>query len=280
MEKMIISAALTGAWPTKQHNPNIPMTPEEIAEDAYRCWNAGASVVHLHMRDEYGAGTMDKERFSQTTSLIREKCNLILNLTTSGELGASDERRYEHLIEIKPELASYDCGSMNWMHIGVFLNTPQFLEKLGQVMIENDIKPEIECFDTGMVYNALYYIQKGYILKPPYFQLCLGAPGGTVAEIENLVFMKNLLPKNAKWSAFGIGSTHMPILYTTIALGGHVRVGMEDNIYYSKGVLAESNAQFVERAARAGREFGREIATPNEARKILGLEQKETNGVI
>ncbi|MDW7650367.1 MAG: 3-keto-5-aminohexanoate cleavage protein [Bacillota bacterium] len=271
MEKLIISAALTGAWPTKKNNPNIPTTPKEIAEDAYRCYNAGVSIVHLHMRDENEAGTMDKDLFAETVSRIREKCDVVINLTTSGELGASDQRRYEHLIEIKPELASYDCGSMNWMHAAVFLNSPAFLEKLGRVMIENNVKPEIECFDAGMVYNAMYYIQKGIILEPPHFQICLGAPGGMTAEIENLLFMQKLLPANATWSAFGIGAQQMPILYTTIALGGHVRVGMEDNIYYAKGVLADSNAQFVERAVRAGREFGREIATPADTRKMLSL---------
>lgn len=273
MEKLIISAALTGAWPTKKNNPNIPITPKEIAEDAYRCWKAGAAIVHLHMRDENEAGTMDKDLFIETTNLIKDKCDVILNLTTSGELGATDEKRYEHLIEIKPEFASYDCGSMNWMHAGVFLNSPPFLEKLGKIMIENNIKPEIECFDAGMIYNALYYIKKGIVLEPPHFQICLGAPGGMTAEIENLIFLKNLLPKNATWSAFGVGSQHMPIMYSTIALGGHVRVGMEDNVYYSKGVLADSNAQFVERAVRSGREFGREIATSDDARKILSLKK-------
>lgn len=271
MEKLIITAALTGAWPTKKNNPNVPITPKEIAEDAYRCWNAGAAIVHIHVRDENEAGTMDKELFAETVKLIREKCDIIINLTTSGELGATDLRRYEHLIELKPEFASFDCGSMNWMHKGVFLNTPSFLEKLGNVMIENNIKPEIECFDSGMIYNALYYIKKGIILEPPHFQLCLGAPGGMTAEIENLLFLKKLLPENATWSAFGIGAKHMPILYTTIAMGGHIRVGMEDNVFYSKGILAESNAQFVERAVKSGREFGREIATPDEARNILNI---------
>lgn len=271
MNKLIITVAVTGAWPTKKNNPNLPTTPKEIADSVYDCWNAGASVAHLHMRDKDQNGTMDKELFAETVKLIRNKCDIVLNLTTSGELGISDEKRYAHLLEIKPEMASFDCGSMNWMHSGVFLNSPKFLEKLATVMNDNEIKPEIECFDAGMIYNAMYYIKKGFIKAPAHFQLCLGAAGGSMATVENLVYLKNLLPKNSTWSAFGTGSQHLPIVYTTLALGGHLRVGMEDNVYYSKGVLADSNAQFVERAVRLGKEFGREIARPNDAREILNL---------
>lgn len=271
MEKLIVTAAVTGAWPTKKNNPNVPITPEEIADDVFECWKAGAAVAHLHMRDDNQKGTMDKERFVKTAKLIKERCDIVLNLTTSGELNTTNERRMAHLVAIKPELASYDCGSMNWMHMAVFENSPQFLEKLGKLMIENNIKPEIECFDAGMLYNALYYIKKGILKTPAHFQLCLGAPGGMMATVENLIFLKNLLPEESTWSAFGVGAQHLPILFTTMALGGHIRVGMEDNVYYSKGVLAKSNAQFVERAVRISKEFGREIASPDEARKILGV---------
>lgn len=271
MEKLIITVATTGAWPKKKNNPNVPVTPDEIAESVYQSYKAGASIAHIHMRDEKEDGTMDKDLFVETVEKIKEKCDIILNLTTSGELGAEDERRFEHLIAIEPEMGSFDCGSMNWMHWGVFENHPRFLEKLGKVMIEKNIKPEIECFGPSMIYNALYYIDKGIIKEPGHFQICLGAPGGVTATIDNLLYMKNLLPKNSTWSAFGVGAQHMPILYTTIAMGGHVRVGMEDNVYFSKGVLAESNAQFVERAVKAGEIFGRDIATVEDTRKILGL---------
>lgn len=271
MEKLIITAAVTGAWPTKKNNPNVPVTPKEIADSVYECWKAGAAIAHLHMRDEEQKGSMDKELFKETVGLIREKCDIVINLTTSGELGATDERRYEHLIELKPEMASFDCGSMNWMHAGVFLNSPKFLEKLAIVMKENNVKPEIECFDAGMIYNAMYYIKKGFLEEPAHFQICLGAAGGSMATVENLVYLKNLLPKNSTWSAFGTGSQHLPILYAILALGGNIRVGMEDNVFYHKGMLAESNAQFVERAARLGKEYGREIAKPDDARKMLGL---------
>ncbi|MCG8337244.1 MAG: 3-keto-5-aminohexanoate cleavage protein [Proteobacteria bacterium] len=269
--KTIITVAPTGAWPSKKDNPAIPLTPQEIADDVYDCWQGGAAVAHLHMRDDQGIGTMDEEKFRETVELIRERCDIVLNLTTSGELNASDEKRMAHLQALKPELGSYDAGSMNWAHTAVFLNPPDFLEKLGQTMIDSGVKPEIEIFDPGMMYNSFYYIKKGIIKEPAHYQFVLGAPGGIGATIENLVFLKGLLPENSTWSAFGIGKSATPIMLTTIALNGHLRVGMEDNVYYSKGVLADSNRQFVEKAVRLVREADKEPATPDEARKILGL---------
>jgi len=271
MGKTIITVATTGAWPTKKDNPNIPLTPEEIAEDVYQCYKAGAAIAHLHMRDDEGQGTMDKERFEKTVQLIREKCDIVLNLTTSGDLNATDETRQAHLKSIKPELASYDCGSMNWMHQTVFLNTPSFLEELGHTMQAYDVKPEIEIFDGGMVYNSLYYLKKGVLKGPLHYQFVLGAAGGMAATIENLVFLKSLIPEGSTWSALGIGKGHVPIMLAAIAMGGHIRVGMEDNVMFNKGELAESNAQFVTRAANIIRESGNEVATPQEAREILGL---------
>jgi len=271
MNKTIITVATTGAWPTKEHNPNIPLTPKEIANDVYECWKAGAAVAHLHMRDDKGAGTMDKERFKETVELIREKCDIVLNLTTSGDLNATDETRMAHLIELKPELASFDAGTMNWMHQSVFYNTPSFLEKLGKTMLENNVKPEVEIFDAGMVYNSFHYLKKEVLKSPVHYQFVLGAAGGMDATVENLVFLKNLIPKDATWSALGIGKNHLPILFATLALGGHVRVGLEDNVYYAKNRLAKSNAEFVERAARLIREANKEVASPKDAREILGL---------
>lgn len=271
MEKTIITVAVTGAWPTKEHNPNIPLTPVEIAEDVYQCWQAGASVAHLHMRDDEGKGTMSLEKFRETVGLIRSKCDIILNLTTSGDLNATDETRMAHLIELQPEMASYDAGTMNWGHNSLFINHPLFLEKLGKTMQENNVKPEIEVFDAGMFYNAMYYLKKGILKAPLHFQFVLGAPGGTAATVENLVYLKGLLPQDATWSALGIGAGHLPILFATLALGGHLRVGMEDNVMYAKDRLAASNAEFVERAGRLVKEANKAVATPAEARRILGL---------
>ncbi|MDY0241847.1 MAG: 3-keto-5-aminohexanoate cleavage protein [Rhodospirillaceae bacterium] len=272
MSKTIITVATTGAFPTKEHNPAVPLTPKEIAEDVYECWQAGAGIAHLHMRDENGKGTMNKDRFRETVSLIREKkCDIVLNLTTSGDLNATDETRMAHLIELKPEMASYDAGTMNWMHNSLFVNHPLFLDKLGRVMIENGVKPELEIFDAGMYYNSEYYIKQGSLQRPCHYQFVLGAPGGTTATVENLVYLKSLLPADATWSALGIGAGHLPILFATIALGGHVRVGMEDNVFYAKNRLAKSNAEFVARAKRLIEEANNEAATPAETRAILGL---------
>lgn len=275
MSKIIITVAPTGAWPSKKDNPNIPLTPEEIANDVYECYKAGASVAHLHMRDDMGKGTMDIQKFEKTVKLIKEKCDIVINLTTSGDLNATDETRQAHLKLIKPDLASYDCGSMNWMHNSLFINHPKFLEELGYTMQENNVKPEIEIFDAGMIYNSLYYIKKGVLKEPVHYQFVLGAAGGTAATVENLVYLKSLIPEGSTWSALGIGKGHIPILMTAIAMGGHVRVGMEDNVYYGPGELAVSNAQLVERAAKLIESSMNEIATPAEAREILGLK----NGV-
>lgn len=270
--KVILTVAPTGAWPSKKDNPNIPLQPEEIAKDVYACWQAGASIAHIHVRDDEDKSSMDFEKFKEAVELIRATdCDIVLNLTTSGQLHLADEARMQHVIELKPELASFDCGSMNWAHSTVFENSPTFLEKLGTVMQENNVKPEIEIFDAGMVYNALYYLKKGILKAPLHFQFVLGVPGGMTATVDNLLFLKNLIPADSTWGALGVGQGHLPIMYTTLALGGHVRVGMEDNIYYSKGVLAKSNAEFVERTIRTATEINKEIATPDEARQILGL---------
>ena len=271
--KVILTVAHTGAWPTKENNPNVPLQPQEIADDVYACWKAGASVSHIHVRDDNDKSSMSFDKFKETVDIIRSTdCEMVLNLTTSGQLGLTDEERMVHIKELKPEIASYDCGSMNWLNSAVFENSPRFLEKLGATMKEYNIKPEIEIFDVGMLYNALYYLKQGVLEAPLHFQLCLGAAGGMPATVENLVYLHSLLPKDCTWGAFGIGKGHLPLLYTTIALGGHVRVGYEDNVLYQRGVLAESNVQFVERAKRLIEEFGKEVATPDEAREILALQ--------
>lgn len=269
--KVILTVATTGAWPSKKDTPYVPLQPEEIAEEVYECWKAGASVAHIHVRDDEDKASMSFEKFEKTVKLIREKCDIVINLTTSGGIGLDDEVRMKPFIELKPELASYDCGSMNWLHSTVFENNPKFLEKLGLAMQENNVKPEIEVFDAGMVYNALYYLKKGILKAPLHFQFVLGAAGGMTATVENLVYLKNLIPVDCTWSALGIGKQHLPILYTALALGGNVRVGMEDNIFYSAGQLAKSNVEFVERTKRIVAELGKEIATPSEAREMLGL---------
>ncbi|MFR5115716.1 MAG: 3-keto-5-aminohexanoate cleavage protein [Eubacterium sp.] len=277
--KVIITAAVTGAWPKKENNPNVPMTPQEIADDVYACWKAGAAVAHLHMRDDEGNGTMDTAKFEETVNLIHTKypdCDIVLNLTTSGDIHADDEIRVAHVKKLKPEMASYDCGSMNWLNSGLFLNTPKFLTDCGLLFQELGVKPEIEAFDPGMIGNDAYYIKKGVLKTPVHFQFCMGCANGIAGSMKNLIFMKETADElvgkgNYTWSCFGVGHSAMEMLYGAVALGGNIRVGMEDNVMYAKGQLAESNVQFIERAVRVIKEYGKEVATPDEARQILGL---------
>ena len=270
--KTIVTAALTGAIAPKAKNPGIPCTPQEIAEDGVRCWKAGASVLHLHMRDDQFRGSMDKGRFRETVNILRGECDAILNLTTSGELNVSDERRMEHVIELKPEMATFDAGTLN-AGDGIFENSVEFLTKLGKAFIENGVKPEVEVMDLGMISEAQYYLSTGVLQNPVHYQIVLGFGfSGAPATPENLLYMRSKLPADTTWSAFGTGNAHMPILYTTVASGGHVRVGLEDVIYYSKGVLA-TNEMLVSRACRVIKEFGNDVATTAEAREILGLKK-------
>ena len=277
---LIITVAVTGAWPTKENNPNVPMTPAEISEDVYTCWKAGAAIAHLHMRDDAGKGTMDIEKFRETLHLLKTNhpdCDVILNLTTSGDLNATDETRMQHLEELRPEFGTFDCGSMNWLHSTLFINHPKFLETLGKNGQEWGVKPEIEAFDPGMIYNAQYYLKKGVLKAPLHFQFCMSCAGGIAGTMKNLVFMKDTMDSacpGSTWSCFGVGQSSMAMLYGAIAMGGHVRVGMEDNVMYAKGQLADSNKQFVDRVVRVATEYGRPIATPAEARMILGLDAK------
>jgi uncharacterized protein (DUF849 family) len=274
--KRIITVATTGAWPTKDNTPNVPIEPAEIAGEIYNCWKEGAAVAHIHCRNDEGKAAMVFEKFEETVKLIRERkdCDIILNITTSGGVNLKEEDRLRPFYELKPEMASFDCGTMNWQHTTVFENNPVFLEKLGGMMQEANVKPEIEVFDPGMIYNAGYYLKKGILKAPLHFQFCMGVAGGIKATTKNLVFMKDIMDEVAPgstWSAFGVGADAMEITYAAIAMGGNIRVGMEDNVLYRKGQIADSNMVFVARAKRIIEEFTAEVATPAEAREILGL---------
>ncbi len=274
--KRIITVATTGAWPTKDNTPNVPIEPAEIAEEVYNCWKEGAAVCHIHCRNDAGQAAMEFRKFEETVRLIRAKkdCDIIINLTSSGGINLKEEDRIRPFYELVPEMASYDCGTMNWMHSGVFENNPQFLEKLGMMMQEKGVKPEVEVFDPGMIYNAAYYLKQGVLKAPLHIQFCMGVAGGIAATTKNLVFMKDVMDAacpGSTWSAFGVGKGSMEIMYAAVAMGGHIRVGMEDNVLYKKGQLADNNMQFVARARRVIEEFTCEVATPDEARQILGL---------
>jgi 3-keto-5-aminohexanoate cleavage enzyme len=272
MEKLIITAAITGSRITREITPHIPLTPAEIAQSAYECWQAGASIVHIHVRDpNTGQGTQDVEIFRQVVEPLREKTDLILCLTTSGIPGRNlpTEERLAP-VDLKPELASFDAGSIN-LGGTVFINSPEFLDRAAEKMRQKGVKPEIEIFDLGMIVTSLRMRDQGKLDDPLHFQFVLGTPWGAPATPKSFLHLYEHIPDNATWSIIGIGQGHLPMSMMALAMGGHIRVGLEDNIYYSKGVLAETNAQFVERIVRISREYGREIATPAEARDILGL---------
>lgn len=274
--KRVITAAITGSWPTREQNPNLSITPEEIAADVYECWKAGAAIAHIHVRNDDGTPSTDFMKYKETIERIRayKDCDICINITSSGSVGFGDEERIYPLQKLLPEMASYDAGTLNWQHRTIFENHPRFLEKLGRALIESNIKPEIEIFDAGMIYNAIYYMKKGVLKAPCHFQIVLGCPGGMTNTVENLVFLKSLIPDGSTWAACGIGAGHMPIMMAGIAMGAHIRVGMEDNVMWQKGVPAESNAQFVKRAKELLEMNGLEAATPEEARKIYGLTRK------
>ena len=279
MAKTIITAALTGAVTPAGYK--IPETPQQIADEAYDAWKLGAAVVHLHMRADDGLGAMDKEKFRETIKLIRshKDCDVIINCTSSGaspEHPATDDERMAHHRELPGiEMGSYDAGSFNWMPGGVFINSPQFLQKLGDLYMEKGIKPELEIFDAGMLGVANYFVKKGHLSTPCHFQFCLGVLGGMPATVENLLYLTQHIPAGSTWSAFGVGKGHLPIMFAALALGGHIRVGMEDNVVFEvkengEKVMA-TNHMLVERAVSAVKAFGNTPATPAEARQMLGI---------
>lgn len=277
MKKIIITAALCGAGTTKAQTPYVPITPEEIAADAVACVKAGASVIHIHVRDEEGKNTMETARWVEVVTKVREalaaeNLDAVLNLTSSGSKFPED-MRMAHLPVLKPEMCSYDPGTMNWANSYVFLNTPQFLEQLGELTMKEEIKPELEIFDGGMIGNVEYYLKKGYLKEPLHYQLVLNVSGGMKGNIENINYIVSKLRPGSTWSISGIGASHMTCMLGGLAAGcTGLRVGLEDNIYLEKGVLA-TNAQLVERACKLAEIAGREIATAAEAREILGLKK-------
>lgn len=274
-KKLIITAALCGAGTMKSQTPHVPVTPEEIAADAVACAQAGAAVIHIHVRDDAGKNTMQTDRFCHVVGLVREelaKANVdaVLNLTTSGSKFPED-MRLAHLPILKPEMCSYDPGSMNWANSYIFANSPQFLEELGTLCQKEQIKPECEVFDGGMMGNISYYAEKGFLTGPIHYQFVLGVAGGMPGNADSLAYLLPKMRPGSTWSITGIGRTHLPCMLLGLAEGcDGLRVGLEDNIFLEKGVLA-TNVQLVERACRLGEQAGRSIATAAEAREILGL---------
>lgn len=269
MEKLIITAALTGAEVTRDQQPHLPLTPEEIANDAYQCFLAGASIVHVHARDEHGQPTQDKAVYADIKERIASKCNIIFQPSTGGAVWHSPEERLQP-VELKPEMATLSCGTCNFGS-DVFMNSEGYMESFATKMLELGVKPEIEIFERGMIENAKKLVKKGLVKEPLHFDLVLGVPGACPGTPEDLMHMVAQLPAGSTWTVAGVGRSELPLAVMAIILGGHVRVGFEDNVYYAKGELATSNAQLVERIVRIAKEMGRDVATPDEARAILKM---------
>ena len=274
MDKLIISCCICGAEVTKENNPAVPYTVEEIVREAKSAYDAGAALIHLHVRWDDGTPTQDKGRFQECVDAIRKVCpDVIIQPSTGGAVGMTDlERLQSTEITPTPEMATLDCGTCNFGGDEIFINTDNTINNFGDIMKERGIKPECEVFDKGMIDLALKAAKKGHIDYPMHFDFVLGVQ--MTATVRDLVFMAGSVPPGSTWTATGIGRTCWDIVAATIALGGHVRVGFEDNVYMSKGVLAKSNGEMVERVVQMAKLMNREVATPDEARQILGLKPR------
>ncbi|MBF7030549.1 beta-keto acid cleavage family enzyme [Staphylococcus kloosii] len=288
MNKVMLTVALTGAGDTVEKNSNVPVTPEEIADSAIKCAKAGATVAHIHVRDpQTGKLSHNVELFKKAVELIRAADeDIIINITSGGggdfipnlenpEVGGvgtdmqTPEQRHEPVGKLLPEMCTLDCGSVN-MGDDVYLSPTNWLRKQAALIQKAGVKPELECFDTGHVSFAKQLIKEGLIDGQPLFQFCLGIPWGLENDPETIEYLKARIPEDASWSAFGIGRLQLPTVEEVAKRGGNVRVGLEDNLYLSKGVKA-TNEQLVERAKEILSELNIEPMTPQEAREYYNL---------
>ena len=298
-EKIIVTAALTGAIHTPTMSSHLPITPDEIVEEARRASEAGAAVVHIHARDpESGQPTADSTIFGGILSEVKSKCYVIICTTTGGGLGMTVEQRVSVVKRYSPELASLNGGSLNFglFHVldkikefkydwepqylnmtedFIFPNTFKTLREFTQFFREEETKPEFEIYDAGMLNNLAFLIDRGHIQKPVYLQFVLGILGGMQATVNNLVFLLNstreIIGDEFVWSVCAAGRHQFKMCNLGLLMGGHARVGLEDNLYLQKGIMAKSSAEQVERIVNIARELNVEPATPDEARRILGL---------
>jgi 3-keto-5-aminohexanoate cleavage enzyme len=307
MEKLIVTAAISGGA-SPGDNPVLPKTPEEQVEATLECYEAGASVVHIHARNPETCEAEQKaEWFQEAIIPIRERCDIVVNVTTGGCVKRVDgdwlykkqpqesvAGRISIIPELsknpmsKPDLASFNAGSpvidiynrkkKEFLLKFVMVHSFPDMVHMAETMKANGVKPEIECYDVGMINNAKFLAELGHIEEPPYFQLVMGVLGQIPATVDNLIHMVRCIPDGSPWSVCAVGLNEFPMTTMSIIMGGHVRVGFEDNIYLSKGVPAKSNAELVEKVVRIAKEHDREIATPDEARKILNLPPRERLG--
>jgi uncharacterized protein (DUF849 family) len=288
-QDVIISCAVTGAGETTSRSHLVPITPRQVADAAIEAANAGAAVCHIHVRDpETGQGSRDVALFEETVGMIRDSgVDMIINLTAGmgGDWVPSDENpslpgpgtdmigpeeRMKHVIACKPDICSLDCGTMNFSGDFAYINTAPYLRKMAKIAQDLGVKPELEVFDLGQIRLAKNLIDDGLINAPPMFQLCLGIPWGAGADTETMTAMKQSLPDGAIWAGFGISRMQMPMVAQAVLLGGNVRVGLEDNIFLDRGVLA-TNGMLVERAVEIIERLGARVVGPDEARKTIGL---------
>ena len=276
MDKLIITAAICGAEVTKEQNPAVPYTVEEIVREAKSAVDAGAAIIHLHVRWDDGTPTQSRERFQECEDAILKVCpDIILIPSTGGAVGMSPEERLQSTDTTPlPEMATLDCGTCNFGE-EIFDNTFDTIRAFGKRMMERGIKPEYECFEMGHIETVLNMARKGEVPGAPMqFNFALGIPGCMPATVANLCWMVNAIPAGSTWTVTGIGRHEIPMAAAAIVMGGHVRVGLEDNLNIARGVRAKSNGELVAKVVRLAHELGREIATPAEAREILGLKQR------
>lgn len=293
--KIIITCAVTGAGETTEKSSYVPVTPKEIADSAIEAAKAGATIAHIHVRDpETGKASHDASLYREVVERVRQSdTDVILNITSGGggdwipsaedpAIGGpgtdlqTPKERHRPVNEFLPEICTLDCGSYN-MGDQIYVSPTDWLREQARLIQESGVKPEMECFDLGQVRFARQLVKEGLISGDPMFQLCLGIPWGAEADTETMVTMRNKLPEDAHWAAFGIGRWQMPMAAQSVLLGGHVRVGLEDNLYLKKGVLA-SNGQLVEKAIDLIENLGAQPMTPQEARHHLQLRNPHQGG--
>jgi uncharacterized protein (DUF849 family) len=289
---VVVTCAVTGAGDTVDKNPHVPVTPQEIAKSAIAAAKAGAAVAHIHVRDtETRKGSRDVDLFRKTVDLIRDSdTDVVINLTSGmgGDWVPSEsnpampgagtdmigpEERLAHVIACKPEICSLDCGTMNFGNGNeIYISTPPYLRKMSSIVQQIGVKPELEVFELGHIRFAKQMISEGIIDAPPMFQICLGIPWGADQSVDNMKVMKDELPNDASWASFGISRMQMPMAAAAVAMGGNVRVGLEDNIYIERGVPAH-NEQLVERVVGIIERMGGNVLTPSQARAKLNLQK-------
>jgi len=298
MDKRIITAAITGSIHTPSMSPYLPVTPDQIVDEAVRVYNAGAAVAHIHVRDpETGAPSADVNLYQEVAAKIKSRCNIVLCITTGGGLGMTSEQRLRAIPILKPELASFNFGSFNFALFHaldtykdfkfqwekeylsmtedlILPNTFKTLREFSEIFQKYNVQPELEVYDGGQVNNVAFMLSRGHLKKPIYIQFVLGILGAIQPTAENLLFLRNCakdLLGEFTWSVCAAGRSQFNMCSLSLILGGNARVGLEDNLYLGKGVKAKSNAEQVEKIIRIARELGIDPATPDEARKILGL---------